>query len=593
MREFYVAFRPLLVVLLTVFAVIGRALATEDGRPVVSKSNLSFDPADRTVIPLGSSFVAYVDASDDTGLDDDRAVVEIVRDGTSVGVFPLQNAGAGDSAGSTRYSYEIGLGNEEYQDGTLLNFGFNVYDLAGNHAQRTGFGILVLPCPSVARLCIRTSPNPSNPGEMVSVSGRFTDEDGNGLAGFNIAVEWSPNGVGGWSDFAGPFATQPGGRWWVEEGWRFSSVIFLRAVYSGDDLNPHLTSEPYRHDSGPYGVGTLPDRQYRGIFFYAWYGNPRGPDRGWEHWNECLDSDQPNSIPCEGDHSPPATWASNFIPDLKKGFHPKTELYDSLDTNIIKKQIRWIERTNVDFVLLSWWGKEHRSDLVLEKIITEVMPHAKSSLKWAIYYERDSLGNPSADEIKEDLDYVVGKYASTPYYFSILGKPVVFVFAKPEDNLGYVQRWADARQQLRQEGKDTFISLKVWETSTDSWRNYVNWVDSWHQFAPSTGFEHVKPFSAFVSPGFYRYHEAEPRLERDLGRFKSDLASLTSLPYDHAQFLLMQSWNEWHEGHQIEPGCRVIHNDNSGFTKAGECYGLDFVDAVGSAFASLVSAPNP
>ena len=64
-------------------------------------------------------------------------------------------------------------------------------------------------------LAISVSPNPSDEGQNVNISGRLTDTSGNGLPGYYETVEWSPYNLG-WTTLAGPFLTA---RKWTRISW--------------------------------------------------------------------------------------------------------------------------------------------------------------------------------------------------------------------------------------------------------------------------------------------------------------------------------------------------------------------------------------
>ena len=120
---------------------------------------------------------------------------------------------------------------------------------------------------------------------------------------------------------------------------------------------------------------------------------------------------------------------------------------------------------------------------------------------------------------------------------------------------------------------NVFVVLKV----VKGFRQYANLVDSWHQYAPANRFVSFEPYSAFVSPGYWKYHE-EPKLERNLEQFREAMRQMKSA---NVQFQLVETWNEFHEGTMIEPARPIKHNDaNHPFKDAGEGYGMTFLDVL-------------
>ena len=150
-----------------------------------------------------------------------------------------------------------------------------------------------------------------------------------------------------------------------------------------------------------------------GTFFYPWYGKYR-------HW-------------IDGGHNPPNTWASNYLPSLFNSQYPNIisdNLYNSNDTNTIKKQIQLMNDTGIEFGIASWWGQNTYEDMVFNKIINDVQPtmNGYNKFRWAILYEDEGFGDPTLTEIINDLNYIKKNYASSPYYLHVNGKPVIFVY---------------------------------------------------------------------------------------------------------------------------------------------------------------------
>ncbi len=101
-------------------------------------------------------------------------------------------------------------------------------------------------------------------------------------------------------------------------------------------------------------------------------------------------------------------------------------------------------------------------------------------------------------------------------------------------------------------------------------------MDSWHRYAPANRIATFEPYSAFVSPGYWKYHE-QPKLERNLEQFKE---SVRQLKNTKGEFQLVETWNEFHEGTMIEPARQIIHDDANPLFKDAGSYGMQFIDAL-------------
>jgi glycoprotein endo-alpha-1,2-mannosidase len=84
------------------------------------------------------------------------------------------------------------------------------------------------------------------------------------------------------------------------------------------------------------------------IFFYPWYGTP-GLDGAYLHWGQ-------------NGHAPPGQVAS--------AFYPARGLYSSGDTRVLAAQMREIRSAGLDEIITSWWGWGSLEDLRLQAVLT-------------------------------------------------------------------------------------------------------------------------------------------------------------------------------------------------------------------------------
>ena len=265
------------------------------------------------------------------------------------------------------------------------------------------------------------------------------------------------------------------------------------------------------------------------------------------------------------------------MPDLKSfSFDPVHELYDSNSADAIIWQLSGMARAGIQFAVSSWWGQHDYTDNAFENILLNVMKRSDNphpSLKWAIYYEKEGYKKDlSLPEMISDLNYISQKYGREQAFLQIDGKIVIFVYATSDTDSSYIQRWAKAKEL-----SNVYVVLKV----IKGYKSYENLVDSWHQYAPANRFSVHEPHSAFVSPGFWKYDEP-PRLARDVTQFKD---SVRQMKATNVQFWLVETWNEYHEGTQIEPAKQIEHDDSKPPFKVcpgRASYGEDFIEALSS-----------
>ncbi len=309
------------------------------------------------------------------------------------------------------------------------------------------------------------------------------------------------------------------------------------------------------------------------------------------HWKDALDN---NCFPCS--YNPPATWSSMYLPDDGTGVYSTANLYSSMDVNIINRHLTWMDRAGFDFALVSWWGQGSYEDTAFKMMLNQTTLNS-SLVKLAIYYEEGLTSPlyPSLARIEADLNYTYDHYANSNSYFKVSDGtrdyPVVFVYGNRNDPVNFTATWSLARDYMYRIRKPVFISLKAWEikdangTIIDSSQNHPFEADSWHQYGPALPKERPQneSYYAYVSPGFALDPEIASSRPRGFARNATLFAqNVTWLAKQNVTFHLIEAFNEWHEGSQIEPGFLIDHNDTVGFSQAGRSYGLTFIDIVRS-----------
>jgi F5/8 type C domain-containing protein/calcineurin-like phosphoesterase family protein/glycosyl hydrolase family 99 len=216
-------------------------------------------------------------------------------------------------------------------------------------------------------------------------------------------------------------------------------------------------------------------------------------------------------------------------------YTPSNGFYDGGDPAIISQQIAAMQYGGIQAGISSWWGQGHHTDVRFPALLAGA---AGTGFKWTIYYEAESLGDPSVSQITSDLTYLRDNYANDPSYLRINGKFVVFVYADGGDACGMADRWSKANTV------GAYVVLKVFS----GYLNCANQPDSWHQYSPAVSTDGQGAYSYSISPGFWKEGES-PRLNRDLNRWAQNVQSMNA---SGAAWQLVVSFNEWGEGTSIE-----------------------------------------
>lgn len=285
-------------------------------------------------------------------------------------------------------------------------------------------------------------------------------------------------------------------------------------------------------------------------FYYPWYGNPDLSGR-WIHWSGV---------------------------DLKKReiasstHYPLLGPYDSHDPKVCGQHVKWARESGIDGFIVSWWGQGDFSDEAMKPILEAAQ---KGGLKVTIYYETVPKGE--RERAADDLLYILNRYADHPAWLRVDGKSVIFIYGRAIGQIG-LEGWREVTRSLRERFGDGFvlvgdrISAEAAEVfggihtynpcaalrgkdldEVRGWArdNYPEWV----RIAREKG----AISCVTVIPGYDDTKIRKPgiRVDRFDGRLYEALweEAIKADP----DWILITSWNEWHEGSEIEPS--VEHGD--------------------------------
>src|SRR5436190_2029937 len=160
-------------------------------------------------------------------------------------------------------------------------------------------------------------------------------------------------------------------------------------------------------------------------------------------------------------------------------------------------------------------------------------------IRAAFYYEREGYGDPTVEQIRRDLEYIRDTHASKPAYLKVDGRFVVYVYGDPRDGCDMAARWRAANTV------GAYVVLKAFA----GFRDCAAQPDAWHQYSAALPEYELLPDSFMIAPGFDERSEAEPRLARDVSRWRTDVGDMLA---SSARWQLVLSFNEWPEGTAVE-----------------------------------------
>ena len=247
--------------------------------------------------------------------------------------------------------------------------------------------------------------------------------------------------------------------------------------------------------------------------------------------------------------------------------YPLLGAYDSHSPTLIAKHCTWAKHAGVDGFIISWWGKGTFEDQAVERILKGCKD---AGLQMTVYYEAiPSLKN--AKLAAADVLYVLNRYGSHPAWLKVEGKPVVFIYGRAVGEIG-LKGWREAIAEVNNnypsgavfigdqmsrraarifDGVHTYITAgslqgKTPEQAT-AWAKatYSGWVE----LAAAQG----RISTLTVIPGYDDTKIRKPGLKVE--RFNGDVyrAQWEEAIAADPHWVLITSWNEWHEGSDIEP----------------------------------------
>ena len=278
-------------------------------------------------------------------------------------------------------------------------------------------------------------------------------------------------------------------------------------------------------------------------FYYTWYG---GPEAEYRHWGE-VDRE-----------------AKEIENSLN---YPALGPYDSLDPEVIDRHCRMAKRAHLDGFITTWWGHDDYTDRAMPELLDTAAEHG---LEITAYYEEvPDPGTPEA--AAKDIVKLLERYGEHPAWLRVEGKPVLFVYSRAVNQLG-LDGWLAVKQRVEEDygpgavligdrisrgaalifdgihtynpvGKLRGLSLE--ESRSRAGQLYARLV----RLAQQT----QRVSAATVIPGYDDTKVRDPGTVA--GRRGGELyrALWEEVIEADPDWVLITSFNEWHEGSEIEP----------------------------------------
>ncbi len=242
----------------------------------------------------------------------------------------------------------------------------------------------------------------------------------------------------------------------------------------------------------------------------------------------------------------PEAWTQQGIYPYTN-YNPILGFYSSKDAATLQQHIAMMQYAGIQAGIASWWGQGSQTDSKIGGLLSAA---AGTHFRWALYYENESQGDPSASQIQNDLTYISDHYGKDPNFLRVNGRFVVFVYADANDGCGMADRWKQGNTV------GAYIVLKVFS----GYLNCASQPDSWHQYSPAVAADRQGNFSYSISPGFWLKGQTV-RLSRDVTRWTQNVQDMVA---SGTAWQLVTTFSEWGEGTAVEPAAEWASSSGYG-----------------------------
>ncbi|MDT8302072.1 MAG: molybdopterin-binding protein [Sedimentisphaerales bacterium] len=293
-------------------------------------------------------------------------------------------------------------------------------------------------------------------------------------------------------------------------------------------------------------------------FYYPWYGNPQ-TDNYYEHWNhlQSVKKGKPKQYP-GGD-------------DIGADFYPKLGCYSSNSEDDLNAHMQMLRRAQVGVISTSWWGKDSYTDKAVPRLLNAA---AKHDIKVCFHIE--PFPGRNAQTTRDAIVYIIDKYGSHPAiyrYGKDKPRPMFYVY---DSYLTPAKQWKailspDGGATIRNTKYDSVV-IGLWvkeheqafmtEGSFDGYYTYFatdgftygSTIENWPKLAEWAR-QNNKLFIPSVGPGYVDlrirpWNNVNTRSRRNGAYYDREFAAAIAV---NPQIVSITSFNEWHEGSQIEP----------------------------------------
>ena len=296
-------------------------------------------------------------------------------------------------------------------------------------------------------------------------------------------------------------------------------------------------------------------------FYYPWYGNP-ATDGRYANWNH----------PVAVRKGPPRRFPGGD--DIGANFYPRLGCYSANSAETLQQHMKWLRRARIGVICVSWWGRDSFTDRALPPLFRAA---EKLGIRISFHIEPHiGPGRRNARTTREAIHYLLERFGKSPalYRDAARGKrPMFHVYDSYHTK---AEEWAtilspDGEQTIRGTPDDV-IAIGLWVKKNEADYMLRSGFDGFYTYFATERFtygstpanwkrlarwakEHDKIFIPCVGPGYIdtriRPWNGRNTRARRGGKYYDEMfrAAIAVAP----PYVGITSFNEWHEGTQIEP----------------------------------------
>lgn len=290
---------------------------------------------------------------------------------------------------------------------------------------------------------------------------------------------------------------------------------------------------------------------------------------------------------------------------------PMLGKYSSRSTAVINEHLDWSEQFGIDSWICAWWGPRSWEDITIR---TAIMPELnkrsegeRKGTKFCLLYESGGLLGLNPEEgihfttgriskFVSDFEFIASRYFNHPAYLKVDGRPVVYLYLTRTFTGDYATAIQMVREKCRTLGFDVFLvgdevywgepdifrirefdgitaynmhGPEVFASLTD-WTEFIEECEAVFDTYRQVATENEVAFFPGILPGFdasgtgATYYQIPRKIQKGapaLSTLKA-MAEMAKRTLDPThKHIAVTSFNEWHEGTQLEPSTDEISKE--------------------------------